>query len=171
MKTHGGPGDRVPKFCISERKQDMEGSKMPTIKIGGREIPLFYSTLELIAIQEDIGCTGHQLRDEVFGIRLQDEDDPTSVVFDCVTHAQKTKNLGKLIRILGNAGLEEEGKEADLTDKWVLRHIKPGMIIIYAMALYAVVNEGNKTETRQEEDKGPVDEGLEEENAKKQPGN
>ena len=150
----------------------MEGSKMPTIKIGGREIPLYYSTLELISIQEEIGCTGHQLRDEVFGIRLEDEDDPTSVVFDCVTHAEKTRNLGKLIRILGNAGLEQEGQEADLTDKWVLRNIRPGTLIGYALTLYALINEGNRIEdTRTEKEKGPVDEGLEEENAKKQPGN
>ena len=150
----------------------MEGSKMPTIKIGGREIPLFYSTMELIAIQEEIGCTGHQLKDEVFGIRLADEDDPTSVVFDCVTQAKKTKNLGKLLRILGNAGLEEKGEEPDLTDKWVLRSIKPGMIMVYVIALVAVITEGNKIEsTTPDEEKGPVDEGLEEQNAKKQPGN
>ena len=150
----------------------MEGSKLPTIKIGGREIPLLYTTCELIDIQEEIGCTGAQLRDEVFGIRMRDEDDPNSIVFDCVTQAKKTKNLGKLIRILGNAGLEDEGKEADLTDKWVLRNIKPGLIITYALAAWAVINEGNKIEsTRQKEEEGPVDEGLEEENAKKQPGN
>ena len=145
---------------------------MTTIKIGGREIPLLYTTYELIAIQEAIGCTGHQLREEVFGIRQEDEDDPNSIVFDCVTHGEKTKNLGKLIRILGNAGLEEDGKEPDLTDKWVLRHLKPGMIMVYVIALIAVITEGNKFEsTTPEEEKGPVDEGLEEQNAKKQPGN
>ena len=145
---------------------------MKDIKIGGRTIPLQYTTYELIQIQEEIGCTGHQLRDEVFGIRQEDEDDPTSIVFDCVTHAEKTKKLGKLIRILGNAGLEEDGPEPDLTDRWVLKHIKPGMIIFYALALYAVINEGNMIEnTKPAEDQGPVDEVLEEQNAKKQPGN
>ena len=142
------------------------------IKIGGRTIPLLYTTYELIAIQEEIGCTGHQLKDEVFGIRLADEDDPTSVVFDCVTQAKKTKNLGKLIRILGNAGLEEKGEAPDLTDKWILKNIKPGMIIGYALAAYAVINDGNKIEqTAPAEEQGPVDEGLEEEIEKKQPGN
>jgi hypothetical protein len=150
----------------------MEGSILTKIKIGGREIPLFYSTWELIEIQEAIGCTGHQLRDEVFGIRLENEDDPTSVVFDCVTHGEKTKNLGKLIRILGNAGLEQEGQEPDLTDKWILKNMKPGLIMMYALAAYGVINEGNKLESTQtEEEKGPVDVVLEEENAKKQPGN
>ena len=144
---------------------------MTDIKIGGRTIPLLYTTYELIEIQEAIGCTGHQLRDEVFGIRLEDEDDPTSVVFDCVKDGKKTKNLGILIRILGNAGLEEKGEPADLTDKWVLRNIKPGMIIAYALAAYAVVNAGNRMEDVGDKTEGPVDEGLEEQEAKKPQGN
>ena len=143
---------------------------MRDIHIGGRKIPLFYSAYELIAIQDEIGCTGHQLRDEVFGIRLEDEDDPSSIVFDCVTHAKKTKNLAKLIRIMGNAGLEENGEEPDLTDKWILKNMKPGLILVYALGAWAVVNEGNSVEKVTQADQGPVDEILEEENAKKQPG-
>lgn len=142
---------------------------MAGIKIGGREIPLLYTTYELVAIQEEIGCTGHQLRDEVFGIHLADENDPSSVVFDCVTDGKKTKKLGTLIRILGNAGLEEQGEEPNLTDKWVLRNMKPGLLLVYALGAFAVINEGNQMEAKQEET-GPVDEGLEEEQAKKQPG-
>lgn len=142
---------------------------MAGIKIGGREIPLLYTTYELVEIQEAIGCTGHQLRDEVFGIHLADENDPSSVVFDCVTDGKKTKKLGTLIRILGNAGLEEQGEEPNLTDKWVLRNMKPGLLLVYALGAFGVINEGNQMEAKQEET-GPVDEGLEEEQAKKQPG-
>ena len=150
----------------------MEGSKLPTIRIGGREIPLFYSTMELISIQDEIGCTAFELNDTVFGIKKDEEDEDSQVRFGVITDAEKTKKLGTLIRILGNAGLEEEGQEPDLTDKWILRHIKPGMIMVYVIALIAVLTEGNKIEsTRKEEESGPVDEGLEEENAKKQPGN
>ena len=143
---------------------------MAGIKIGGREIPLLYTTYELVAIQEEIGCTGHQLRDEVFGIHLADENDPSSVVFDCVTDGKKTKKLGTLIRILGNAGLEEQGEEPNLTDKWVLRNMKPGLLLVYALGAFGVINEGNQMEAKEEET-GPVDEGLEEQQAKKQPGN
>ena len=108
----------------------------------------------------------------VFGIKKDDEDEDSQVRFGVVTDAEKTEKLGTLIRILGNAGLEEEEKEPDLTDKWILRHIKPGMIMVYVIALIAVLTEGNKIEsTKPDEEKGPVDEGLEEENAKKQPGN
>ena len=150
----------------------MEGSKLPTIKIGGREIPLYYSSYEMIAFQEDIGCTAFQLNDVVFGIKRDDEDEDNKVRFGVLTDTEKLKKLGTLIRILGNAGLEQEGKEPDLTDKWVLRNIKPGMIMVYVIALVAVITEGNKIEsTTSEEEKGPVDEGLEEQNAKKQPGN
>jgi len=150
----------------------MEGSKLPTIKIGGREIPLYYSSYEMIAFQEDIGCTAFQLNDVVFGIKRDEDDEEDKVRFGVLTDTEKLKKLGTLIRILGNAGLEQEGKEPDLTDKWVLRNIKPGMIMVYVIAMVAVITEGNKIEsTTSEEEKGPVDEGLEEQNAKKQPGN
>ena len=151
----------------------MEGSKLPTIKIGGREIPLYYSSYEMIAFQEDIGCTAFQLNDVVFGIKRDDDDEDSQVRFGVLTDTDKLKKLGTLIRILGNAGLEQEGKEPDLTDKWVLRSIKPGMIMFYVIALVAVITEGNKIETpkAEEQQQGPVDEVLEEQNAKKQPGN
>ena len=145
---------------------------MTEIKIGGRTVPLFYSTYEMIAIQQEIGCTAFQLRDEVFGVTQEDEDDPMSVKLTVVTDPEKTKKLGTLLRILGNAGLEEKGEEADLTDKWILRKMKPPLIMAYAIAAMAEINEGNKIEnTEPEGDKGPVDEGLEELQAKKQPGN
>lgn len=143
---------------------------MTEIKIGGRTIPLFYSTLEMVTIQEELGCTTFQLNEKVFGIRQEDEDNPESVRFDIVKDADKIKKLGALIRILGNAGLEEKGEKPDITDKWVLRNIKPPMIIPYAIGVMAELYEGNKMETPEEE-KGPVDEGLEEMNAKKLPGN
>lgn len=144
---------------------------MQEIKIGKREIPLFYSTYEMLAIQEEIGCTAFQLREEVFGIRQEDEDDPMSIRMKCVTDPEKTKKLGTLIRILGNAGLEENGEKGDLTDKWILRNMKPALIMAYAVAAMAVIVEGNKIEAPEEEQQGPVDEVLEEQNAKKQPGN
>ena len=144
---------------------------MQEIKIGKREIPLFYSTYEMLAIQEEIGCTAFQLREEVFGIRQEDEDDPMSIRMECVTDPEKTKKLGTLIRILGNAGLEENGEKGDLTDKWILRNMKPALIMAYAVAAMAVIVEGNKIEAPEEEQQGPVDEVLEEQNAKKQPGN
>ena len=144
---------------------------MTEIKIGGRIIPLLYTTCEMIDIQEEIGCTAFQLKDQVFGVRLADEDDPKSIRIEVAGDAERTKKMCQLIRILGNAGLEESGQEPDLTDKWVMRHMKPVMILPYAVIVMTVIAEGNRMEQKQEEEKGPVDEGLEEELAKKQPGN
>lgn len=141
------------------------------IKIGGRMIPLFYSTYEAIAIQEDIGCTVFELKDVVFGVKQDDEDEDNPVRFEVATDPVRQKKLGTLIRILGNAGLEEDGKEPDLTDKWVLRHMKPGFVLAYAFIVIAVIAEGNRIEAAGQEETGPVDEVLEEQNAKKPQGN
>ena len=144
---------------------------MEEIKIGGRDIPLYYSTYEMIAIQKEIGCTAYELREKVFGIVQDDEEDPMSIRMECITDPEKTEKFGKLLAILGNAGLEEKGKKGDLTGKWILRNIKPPMISIYALAAMGVITDGNSVETPHAEEQGPVDEILEEQNAKKQPGN
>ena len=141
------------------------------VKIGKRTIPLFYSTYEMIAIQKEIGCTAYELKEKVFGVRQTDEDDPMSIVLDVVTDPEKTMRLGTLLKSLGNAGLEEAGQEPDLTDKWILRNMKPPLIMPYALAAMAVITDGNKVESPKDENEGPVDEILEEQNAKKQPGN
>ena len=144
---------------------------MTEIKIGERTIPLLYTTYEMIAIQEEIGCTAFQLKDQVFGIRQEDEDDPTSIRIEVGTDPEKTKKLVKLIRILGNAGLEEKGEEPDLTEKWIMRRMKPAMIVPYAVLVMREISEGNMMETPDRDgNKGPVDEGLEEQQAKKQQG-
>jgi hypothetical protein len=122
-------------------------------------------------IQREIGCTAFQLKDEVFGIRQEDEDDPTSIRFDIVNDGERVEKLGKLIKILGNAGLEEKGEEPDLTEKWILRHMKPALILAYSVAVMKELSDGNRIEAVKPEKEGPVDEGLEEQQAKKQPGN
>ena len=144
---------------------------MTEIKIGKRTIPLFYSTYEMIAIQKEIGCTAFQLREEVAGFHQDDPDDPMTIHLDVVNDPEKIKKLGKLLKILGNAGLEEAGEAPDLTEKWILRNMKPQMIATYAIIALTVIVDGNQTETPKAEEQGPVDEILEEENAKKQPGN
>ena len=136
------------------------------IRIGGREIPMTLTTFEMIAIQDEIGCTVGQLQDQVFGLEKNLETDEYS--FRLMGDKDRLKRFGALIRILGNAGLEEAGQEPDLTDKWVLRHIKPGMIMPYMIAITGVINEAMKMETGKSD--GPVDEVLEEQNRKKEPG-
>ena len=135
------------------------------IRIGNRTVPMTLTTFEMIAIQEEIGCTVGQLRDQVFGLEQNLETDEYS--FRMVEDKERLKKFGTLIRILGNAGLEEAGQKPDLTDKWVLRNIRPAMIMSYMIAITGVINEAMKMESGQQKD-GPVDEGLEEENRKKE---
>ena len=148
---------------------------MPEIKIGGRTIPLLYSTYELIAIQKEIGCTAFQLNDEVFGVEKIDEDgewELENLRFRVAIEPERTEKLGKLIRILGNAGLEENGENPDLTEKWIMRKMKPVMILPYAVAILQEIMDGNQMESpEQEKGDGPRDLGLEEEIGKKLPGN
>ena len=147
---------------------------MTEILIGGRKIPLSYSAFEMIEIQKQIGCTAFELKDKVFGIRKEMDDDKPEIepkiIIGVASEPEKLANMGKLIAILGNAGLEESGEEPNLTDKWVLRNMKPALILGYAIATMAEITAGNAMEAKQEE-KGPVDEALEEELAKKPQGN
>ena len=144
---------------------------MTNIRIGGREIPLNFTTYEMIAIQKEIGCNAAELRDQVFGLHLADENDPNSWQMEVGRDPEKMEKLGKLIRILGNSGLEENGEEPDLTDKWVLRKMKPGLILAYALVAMSEINEGQKSETAAEEQKerGETSEIVLEEERKKAP--
>ena len=137
------------------------------IKIGGRTIPMTMTSYEMLTIQDEIGCTVGQLRDNVFGVEQNLETGEYS--FSVATDREKLKKFGTLLKILGNAGLEEAGQEPDLTDKWILRHIKPIMLMAYVVAATAVINEAMKMESEANSD-GPVDEVLAEENRKKGPG-
>ena len=140
------------------------------IKIGGRTVPMVLTVFEMVAIQEEIGCTIGQVKDEIFGLEHNLETDEYS--FSMLEDKEKLKKFGRLIRILGNAGLEDKGETPDLTDKWILRNMKPGLIIGYALAAMNEITEGNRVEApAPAEEQGPVDVTLEEEQAKKQPGN
>ena len=70
--------------------------------------------------------------------------------------------VAKLIRILGNAGLEESGEAADLTDKKVMRALRPVDLAEVAAACMDAINEGMASEIPEKEEEGPVDVTLEE---------
>ena len=142
---------------------------MTEMKIGGRIIPLLFTTFEMLAIQRDIGCTAYELREQVLGYQKDDDDHVTWGVLD---DPEKQAKLATLIRILGNAGLEEAGQEPDLTEKWILRHMKPAMILGFGIVTMAEIMDGLSMESPafQESESGPVDEILEEQNVKKEPG-
>ena len=146
---------------------------MTEITMGGRTIPLQFTSWEMIAIQERIGCTAAQLRDEVFGLHLADEEDPKSWAMSLPKDAEKLKKFGTLIEILGNAGLEEEGQEPDLSEKWILRHMRPAEIIQYAILATLEINNGMRSEVAEESKKEQAGEKVDvmvaEEDRKKAP--
>ena len=66
--------------------------KMAELIIGGRTIPLSYSTYEMIEIERALGCTAFQLNDKVLGIRQTDEDDPTKIEMEIFRNPDMKEN-------------------------------------------------------------------------------
>ena len=136
------------------------------IRIGGREIPVALTVYEMIAIQEEIGCTVGEIREKVFGLERDIEND--TYTMRLADDKELLRRFGKLIRIVGNAGLEEAGQEPDLTDKWVMRRIRPTELMDIVMDLINAIDDAMRTEHGTTKQDGPVDEQLEEENRKKE---
>lgn len=136
------------------------------IRIGGREIPVALTVYEMIAIQEEIGCTVGEIREKVFGLERDIEND--TYTMRLADDKELLRRFGKLIRIVGNAGLEEAGQEPDLTDKWVMRRIRPTELMDIVMDLINAIDDAMRTEHGTAKQDGPVDEQLEEENRKKE---
>jgi hypothetical protein len=107
-------------------------------------------------IQEEIAPIGQALK-IVLGRNPDDENDMS--LYGGAAHIEAAS---KLIRILGNAGLEENGEAADLTDKKVMRAIRPGDLALMVNACFDAMNEGMKSEIPEKKETGPVDVTLEE---------
>ena len=122
---------------------------MVTITLKGREIPLLYTTYEMKLIQERIAPLGQAIA-IVTGRNPEDAE------------AEQLDGLAKLIVILGNAGLEDAGEEPDLTEKKVLRAMKPAEFTGILNACMDAMAEGMKSEIPEKEETGPVDVTLEE---------
>ena len=135
---------------------------MATITIKGREIPLCYTVFEMKQVQEEIGPLSEVIS-LVLGRNPADEDDTSA--FGSAKHLEAA---AKLIRILGNAGLEEAGEKPDLTDKSVMRALKPMALFPTINACLDTMNESMESEIPKEEKTGPVDVVLEEIEKKKE---
>lgn len=129
---------------------------MTSIKLKEREIPLIYTTEEMLTIQEEIGPI-HETITVASGSNPDDKKDTSR--FGTKEHL---KTLAKLIVILGNAGLEENNQEGDLTEKKVLRGIKPDEIYLAVSACMQCLTEGMMSEIPEKKPEGPVDVTLEE---------
>ena len=135
---------------------------MATINLKGREIPLLYTTQEMLTIQEEIGPLNEAVR-LVTGRNPQDENDMT-----WYGSAKHLKAAATLIKILGNAGLEEGGHDADLKEKQILRAIKPADMPEAVQKCMEAMTEGMASEFPEKKKEGPVDVTLEEIEKKKE---
>ena len=134
---------------------------MVTINLKGREIPLIYTTYEMKQIQEEIAPMG-KLQYILSGQNPDDEKDSSGF-----GGAEQIGAVAKLVRILGNAGLEEAGQEPDLTNKKVLRALRPAELANAINLCMEAMAQGMETEFEIQKEDGPVDVTLEEMNKKK----
>lgn len=136
---------------------------MVSMTLKGREIPLLYTTWEMKEIQEEIAPL-NDLQYIIFGRSKDDENDASNY-----GGPEHLTALAKMVRILGNAGLEEAGQEPDLTDKKVMRALRPAQLVDAVNACMAAMSEGMESEIPEKKKEGPTDVLLEEIERKKEP--
>lgn len=137
---------------------------MAEITLKGRKIPLVYMTYEMKLVQEEVAPLG-DVNAVLFGKNVEDENDTSQF-----GAPRQLEAIGKMIRIMGNAGLEDAGEKPDLTDRWVLRALKPTQIVEAITACVQAMNEGMESEIKPENSNEPVDVTLEAINKKKEQG-
>ena len=135
---------------------------MKTIMLKGRVVPLIFTTFEMKTIQEEIAPMSRAIL-LVLGRNPEDKKDMSRY-----GGAEHLNAAAKMIRIMGNAGLEEAGEDPNLTDKWVMRALRPADIAQTVNACLDAMNEGMASEIPPKEEDGPVDVTLEEMNKKKE---
>ena len=138
---------------------------MASITLKGREIPLIYTVYEMKQVQDEIAPLNRAIS-MVLGRNPDDKNDMS--LYGGPAHLDAA---AKLIRILGNAGLEEADQPADLTEKKIMRAMKPADLILAVNACMAAMAEGMSSEIPEKEDDGPVDVTLEEMKKKEEKGN
>ena len=122
----------------------------------GKEIPLRYSTLEMLDIQEDVGQIDAAIK-TLNGLNPDDDKDLSKIV-----GKDQLKALGSFLRIMGNAGLRERGEEANMKNREILSWIQPWEIYIAVNAVMDEIAVGMRSEIPDKEEEGPVDVTLEE---------
>lgn len=141
---------------------------MVTITLKGRKIPLLYTTYEMKMIQEEIAPINQALR----LIMGRTREEPPTVLDEKGNEipaedsqfgsAEHLDAVAKAVKVLGNAGLEDTGEAPDLTEKWILRAIKPVRMPEIANACLDAMAEGMKSEIPETGTDEPVDVTLQE---------
>jgi hypothetical protein len=125
---------------------------MVSIKLKGREIPLIYTVLEMKTIQEEIGPLDKAIN-YLMGKDPEKEGEEKSIAGS----PEHIETVAKTVRILGNAGLEEAGEEPDLTDRLVLRSMKPNEFANAMNKCIEAMNEAMQSEIPEKKSEEPVD--------------
>jgi hypothetical protein len=129
---------------------------MASITLKGREIPLIYTVLEMKQIQEEIG----PLNKAVNYITGKDPDrDESDESF--AGSPEHISAVAKAVVIMGNAGLEEAGEVPDLTEKKILRALKPNEFAVAMNKCIEAMNEAMRSEIPEKKSDEPVDVTLE----------
>ena len=124
-----------------------------TLNIGGRTIPMRFRMNQFAEIEEEVGNLG-EVREMILNGK------------------QRIRNIVKVIRILGNAGLKHAGQEADLTEDWLNENMDPHALLAYQIAVLACLSKESESQAAEEENESKErDLVLEEINAKKDPVN
>lgn len=97
--------------------------------LGGRKVPLRYTTQAQIAIEEELDMSAEELTDALRDKKL------------------KTKKLATVIRILGNEGLRLAGIQNNLTDETVIGSFAPGGMTMAGVGALTMVLKGLWMET------------------------
>ena len=124
-----------------------------TLKIGDRTIPLRFKMNQFAEIEEEVGNLG-EVREMILNGK------------------QRIRNLMKVIRILGNAGLKHAGEKDDLTEEWLNEYMDPHALLGYQLGVLACLSRESESQAAAEENESKErDLVLEEINAKKDPVN
>ena len=124
-----------------------------TLNIGDRKIPLRFKMNQFAEIEEEVGNLG-----EVRKMILNGK--------------QRVRNLMKVIRILGNAGLKHAGEPDDLTEEWLNENMDPHALMAYQSAVIACLSKESESQAAAEKNENKErDLVLEEINEKKDPVN
>ena len=127
--------DNVIHIDMAEEPREENGETIPgkvrgvQAWIGGRVIPLRYTTAAQEQVEEEMDMDFYELQNKLNKDR------------------KSTRATVRAIRIMGNEGLRLAGEPADLTDDWIRSHMAPAKIIDYRLGALAALVAGWYMET------------------------
>lgn len=104
---------------------------MKSFELLGHEIPLIFTVGVWGDIEENV-CTMNELE-------------------EFMTGKKRVSTVVKMVAIMGNAALVEQGKKPVLTEQWLRKNMPPKTVTEAQMAIMEAITEGMTTETVQKD--------------------